>query len=324
MDPTASGPAISVTTPVETALAWTKRVLFQPFDIEKWFVLGFCAWLAWLGQSGGSGGGNFFSRNDAAAQASEVLEWIRAHMGVVIVLAAIAFALVLALLVVVTWLTSRGQLMFVDGVVRNRGAVAEPWARFRNPANSLFEFRLIVGLMFFGASLLLSVPFALGLYGLSEHWQSFGPGAALLVFAWVLLLLPLMIAGALFRVAVTDFVVPIQWLRGCTAMEAWRELRALARGRFDTLALYVLMKIVIVIAMVVLTCAGTCLTCCCTILPYIGTVILLPLYVFHRTYSLHFLSQFGPVYHPLGAGGVPWVLPPPPPLNSSAGAGSPS
>ena len=30
--------------------------------------------------------------------------------------------------------------------------------------------------------------------------------------------------------------------------------------------------------------------------PYLGTVLLLPVLVFQRAYSLHFLAQFGPAY----------------------------
>jgi hypothetical protein len=31
-----------------------KIVLFKPFDLGKWFTIGFCAWLAFLGERGGS------------------------------------------------------------------------------------------------------------------------------------------------------------------------------------------------------------------------------------------------------------------------------
>jgi len=41
-------------------------------------------------------------------------------------------------------------------------------------------------------------------------------------------------------------------------------------------------------------------TCCCAgivlVIPYIGVVLMLPLLVFKRAYSLHFLSQFGSDY----------------------------
>jgi hypothetical protein len=40
-------------------------------------------------------------------------------------------------------------------------------------------------------------------------------------------------------------------------------------------------------------CLVTCLTCCLAALPYIGTVIVLPVPVFFRSFSLLFLRQFG-------------------------------
>ncbi|HLX94273.1 MAG TPA: hypothetical protein VKU37_00855 [Verrucomicrobiae bacterium] len=43
---------ISVAEPVSPALEQVKRVLFRPFDLGKWFTIGFCAWLAQLGESG--------------------------------------------------------------------------------------------------------------------------------------------------------------------------------------------------------------------------------------------------------------------------------
>ena len=40
---------ISATNPIAKAFEHTQRVLFQPFDLKKWFVLGFAAFLATLG-----------------------------------------------------------------------------------------------------------------------------------------------------------------------------------------------------------------------------------------------------------------------------------
>ena len=44
---------ISVTTPISHAIDRVKQVLFNPFDLGKWFTIGFCAWLAGLGESAG-------------------------------------------------------------------------------------------------------------------------------------------------------------------------------------------------------------------------------------------------------------------------------
>lgn len=51
--------SVSVTVPLSQALDHVKHVLFQPFDLGKWFVIGFCAWLAFLGEGGGGFHGNF-------------------------------------------------------------------------------------------------------------------------------------------------------------------------------------------------------------------------------------------------------------------------
>jgi hypothetical protein len=48
-----------------------------------------------------------------------------------------------------------------------------------------------------------------------------------------------------------------------------------------------------------------CIAGCLIVLPYLGAVILLPVTVFKRSYSLYYLAQFGPAYN---------VFPPPPPV----------
>ena len=45
---------ISVIEPIGAAFEKTKEILFKPFDIGKWFVIGFCAWLATLGNGADS------------------------------------------------------------------------------------------------------------------------------------------------------------------------------------------------------------------------------------------------------------------------------
>jgi len=49
----------------------------------------------------------------------------------------------------------------------------------------------------------------------------------------------------------------------------------------------------LVVIVVLVTC---CIAGCFLAIPYVGTVLLLPVLVFQRAYSLHFLAQFGPAY----------------------------
>jgi len=53
LNPPMTPSPVSVTLPVGPAIENVKRLLFRPFDLSKWFVIGFCAWLAYLGQRGG-------------------------------------------------------------------------------------------------------------------------------------------------------------------------------------------------------------------------------------------------------------------------------
>ncbi len=50
-------PKIEIFKPFGEAFELMKRILFQPFDVKKWFVIGFAAWLANLGSASDSRGG---------------------------------------------------------------------------------------------------------------------------------------------------------------------------------------------------------------------------------------------------------------------------
>lgn len=79
-------------------------------------------------------------------------------------------------------------------------------------------------------------------------------------------------------------------------MASWTDFRAeLLEGRVGKFVLYFLFRAVVLSIVVGFIALGvTCATCCIAVLPYIGSVILLPLSVFDRQYSLYYLEQFGP------------------------------
>jgi hypothetical protein len=60
--------------------------------------------------------------------------------------------------------------------------------------------------------------------------------------------------------------------------------------------LYCLFWIVLALASAMVGCVAACATCCIVAIPYVGTVILLPVFVLLRSFSLLFLRQFGPEY----------------------------
>ncbi len=50
---------IGYAAPLQRAWQRTKLILFNPFQLDKWLILGFTAWLATLGESS-TGSGRFF------------------------------------------------------------------------------------------------------------------------------------------------------------------------------------------------------------------------------------------------------------------------
>ncbi|MHC4176306.1 MAG: DUF7544 domain-containing protein [Planctomycetota bacterium] len=290
--------AISVVDPASPAINRTRKILFQPFDIGKWFTLGFCAWLAHLGEGGGGGGSGFQGGGGPGGgpgpDIEPVLDWIRENVAliVMVVLAVVVVAFLIGLLV--TWLSSRGHFMFLDGVVRNRGAVREPWSEYRREGNSLFLFRVCFGLAAFGLFVLVATG-AVAIAWPDIAAGQFGGSAVAALGLGILVFLMVAIAVGCVSLFLKDFIVPIMYLRRVSVMPAWREFyQFLLADHLGTFVLYVLFKIVIAMAIGIIAMLATCLTCCIAALPYIGTVILLPLFVFLRAYPLYFIEQFGP------------------------------
>src|SRR5436309_12107226 len=144
-------PTIEIFRPFGEAFELMRRILFQPFDLTKWLVIGFAAFLASL--SGGFHSSfNPFSRWNAREDRRAIAEFFRDFGSVghmqwwVVALIVIGGLIILALVFVFMWLGARGRFLFTDCIVRNRGAIVAPWKEFRVQGNSFFLFSLLVAL----------------------------------------------------------------------------------------------------------------------------------------------------------------------------------
>src|SRR6476660_6787017 len=158
-----NGSKIEIFKPFGEAFELMKKILFQPFDLKKWLVIGFAAWLANLG-AGGGGIGNFNypdNRREGAQKFNEMIGQI--PQPVLITGICVLICIVLLLIVLFAWLRARGRFIFLDCIVRNRAAIAEPWKEFRAEGNSFLLFSLLMVLAFIAviavAGLGLIVPF---------------------------------------------------------------------------------------------------------------------------------------------------------------------
>jgi len=287
--------SISVISPVSTAIDRVKLMLFNPFDFEKWFAIGFCAWLATFGQGGGGGFGNFGNRWGGSKPCSgEITE----HLPLIIGIGSAVAIVVLAIVVVIMWLSSRGQFMFLHCVAENKAEVKIPWHKYRSQANSLFFFRLIVMVLSLVCFAILAGVMIM-LFVISRQSYSRAVFIFIAIFS-VLLAIPLVIVFAIIHKFTKDFVVPVMYLRNCTCVNAWREFLTLLGNNKGMFTLYILFQIAIAMAISSIIMAAVCVTCCIAgcfmAIPYLGTVFLLPVFVFKRSYSLYYLKQHGPAY----------------------------
>jgi hypothetical protein len=324
---------ISVTEPVSPALERVKRMLFKPFDLGKWFTVGFCAWLAFLGEGGGGGGFNsgfnnsFNNRNSGSGGSAgdslwhgyhQARDYVMDNLDWIIPVAAAAIILLLALWVLILWLSSRGRFMFLHCVALDKAEVGEPWNKFEREANSLFWFRLVVGLFGMAVMLPLLAFIAAGIVRMILRGEP-DVGGIMLAAGLGLVLLAAAMVFALIGKLTEDFVVPILFLRGGKCLAAWREFLGLLADNGGLFTLYILFQIVLGMAIGVIVLGAVLITCCiagCLMaIPYLGTVVLLPVLVFKRSYSLCFLRQFGTgydVFPPASAAPPVTGLPPPP------------
>src|SRR5438552_12254521 len=282
---------VEIFKPFGEAFELMKRILFQPFDVKKWFVIGFAAWLANLG----GGGFNYqYNRREDLQKLNEAISQIPHPILVIGVGVLILFVLVL--IVLFAWLRARGRFMFIDCVVKNRGAVAEPWREFRKEGNSYFLFSLVVGLCFLIFAALLSLPLIIlaikGRYYLYLHRDRLDLYVISLIAAWVFVMLLLVFVWAL----IANIMTPVMYRRQCRAYEAFRTVTKLIASKPGEILLYCLFLIVLALATAIVACLVTCAACCIAAIPYIGTVILLPVFVLFRSFSLLFLRQFGREY----------------------------
>jgi hypothetical protein len=301
---------VSVIDPITPAIDRVKLILFRPFDMGKWFVIGFCAWLAYLGGGGGGGGGG--PRFSMPPEQHEMREHIRQGVDTarnyvsinlywIIPLTVTVAVLVILVVFLVAWLNSRGKFMFLHCVATNRAEVSIPWHKFRQQGNSLFLFRIVLGIIGFFIVILPFVGIAILVLMMISGST---PGIISIPGIVILGLSVFAISIFLFLVKkfTFDFVVPIMSLRMVSCTAGWQEFMAVLSANKLRFTLYLLFQIVIKIVITAIigigACIGFCLCCasCLLLVPYIGTVILLPVLVFTRAYSLCYLQQYGPQY----------------------------
>jgi hypothetical protein len=288
-----------------------KVLLFRPFSLGRWLILAFCAWVASLLEgSGGSSprtGVNWSgpvpvdprTMVEALRHVWETIaagwHWVLGHWGVTLVVF-LGIPLLLAVLLALVWVTSRFKLIYIDNLVRGREEVVEPWRRLGHLADSLWLFRVGFAVVAFAlGAAIVGLMLAMGV--LSFAGGAAGASIAGLVLGGLLALVyaVVVIYASLFLNA---FVVPIMYRHDLSAMAAWRVFLPWLSAQPASFVLYGLFVLALFVGAGMAICAVGLATCCIAFVvlavPYVGTVVTLPLHVAYRYLSLEFLAQFDP------------------------------
>jgi len=322
LPPAAASGRVSCVAPVGQAWRRMIEILFRPFNMKKWFGIGVTAWLAGLAQGGGGSSSYSSSGSDSGEWPEdldtaefkeffgEILEQCRSFLeqyghlvtwGIVVgVLLSVGMGLLLL------WLSCRGKFMFIDNVVNDRAEVNAPWRTFAQHAGSLFKWNIGYYVVCFVLFLpILAIAVVGGIVPCIKAGKLLPSVVGSMSIAGALTVIYGIVVGYVSRFR-EDFIIPIMYNMDLTTTEAWRKFMPVLKGHFWSLMLYGLFYAVLsaaaasaIMALVLVTC---CVAGCLMAFPVLNTVVILPIPVFFRLYSIRYLSQFGPEYEPVPDG----------------------
>jgi len=282
-----------------------QKALFKPFDIAKWFAVGFTAFLAGLLDKmyGGTGRANFELDNyhdfeEVVNFPSVAWDWL-VHHPVYAYLILFGIVAVMGIVILLIWLSSRGKFAFLDNVVHDRANVVLPWNEYAREGNSLFLWRLVYGFIIFFVITGFLVLMYLGARTIYIHQYGKEVWIPALVGVIAVFLVVAIIVSYI-NLFLDSFVVPVMYKNRVAALKGWGIFLGLFNRHVLYFLLYGLFIFVLMIAVVIAVFLFGLFTCCLgfllLIIPYISSVLLLPVSYTYKALSLEFLRQFGPEY----------------------------
>lgn len=282
--------------PLSRAWERTRVILWQPFDLAKWLLLALTAWLAGLTTDTGSAAAGRVNSDEIGRQGWSGLDHVwegLAANAVWLPLMVIGIMIGIALAILLLWVTSRFKFIYLDNLIRNRAEIVEPWNDHESLGNSLFVWRLCFTLACVAGVLLVGLIFFAPAAGFSVHDALAGLSMA----AGGLGVLGLVVFGivATFIALFTEsFVVPIMYRYRMPVLDGWRAFLPWLKARPMHFVLYGFFVLMLSAIFWVFFSVFCLMTCCMAAVPYLGTVLLLPVWVTYRLLSVEFLAQFHP------------------------------
>lgn len=294
---------ISYSRPLSKGWDRMKKALFQPFDFNKWFRIGFTAWLAGLTDCNGSSGSNSnsgkYDWDDFFNFPQTAWDWLIDNpLWFNLIIVGIVFLFII--ITILIWISSRGKFMFLHNVANDKADISKPWHEYKKEGNSLFIWQFFYGWI---AAAVFILFLAHCFLTAKELYHTNAQGIVIFwsVASLILILIGYLIIFGYISLFVKDFVVPIMYKHRIGVVQGWLKFLALFGRKFFSFVLYGLFIFILGFGVVIAIIFFALITCCIGLLliaiPYIGAVLLLPVSYTFRAFSIEFLAQFGDEYN---------------------------
>ncbi|OGV39614.1 MAG: hypothetical protein A2020_02810 [Lentisphaerae bacterium GWF2_45_14] len=305
--------------PMKSAYERTKTILFSPFSLGSYLLLGFCVWLASLFEGGSYlifvNIMNFFMTFSTACAAAAAgsssckpslpLNGENASpsvMFIFIIIFLFVVILSIGLSFVLMWVKARFEFIFLYNVLNGKSEIVNPWKRFAAQGNSTFIWRFVVSLLagvsmmiLFAVSMAFFLPW---IFECAETKAFATPGIAPLcgIILLIISFLSITILMALLSFFFKQFVIPIMYYNNLKVWEAFCGfMKIFRRGILHFIAfaaIYGMLFFLVSLAVMVFSYVTFKLGSILLMIPYVWALVLLPVLVFFRLYGVEFLNQF--------------------------------
>jgi hypothetical protein len=329
---------LSATEAISPAIERAKDILTRPFRWRTFLKLAAVAFFAEIG-GGYSGGGGNSSSSSTTHSSSMFAAALKPEMVAILVIVGVLFLIVGLILF---YVSSRLQLVLVELVATRQTIITPMWRRYSGLTWRWIGLKLLYFFTVLLLTLILAGPFLF--YAARGGFSSFHPSLftiLLLIVGGLCLLLVLVVIYLLLR----DFVVPYFALEDLSISDALERLRSLVAAEPGQVALYLVLRVVLGIAIAIAGEIAALLILLISLIPFAivggilwfalhslgtaGTVILIacavvgglvlfcwmlcvgialfgPIFMFFQAYALYFLGGYYPLLGNL-------LEPPPPP-----------
>jgi len=289
------------------SISWEKmkEILFRPFDWGTWLVLTLAFWLAGLGE----GGFNLSFRNLPTDRESmgvllQPIQTAAAQLNLttgifILLIAAILFFFAVTIGLLLLWVRCRARFVVLDMLLR--GARAESfgnrWKLFQKQGNSFFftQILLTVLMVFCGICCGGGIFFALTLFLEKPENGGIDLVTGCLFAALIVILALLSIGFAIYLLLFQEYGALRMYRTDCPGAEALQELNRKLMERPWTFVRYLIGLLIYFVLVTLLIVLFSCLTCCIggilLAVPFLSTMILLPLLYVRWQYSLEFFDN---------------------------------